>query len=98
MSFKDLRVIQVMPAGPDWRAVFADENEEGALIETHLAGWALIERNDGSQAIVGIDAAGEVESCEALENFLGYAAPGEPASRWHREAVRFFRARHQAQS
>ena len=93
MPFSDCRVLQIMPAVPDWRAVFADENEEGMLIETQLAGWALVERSDGSQAIVGFDATGEVESSEALENFLGYAAPGEPASRWHRDAVRRWRAR-----
>lgn len=91
MPFKDLHILQLIPAGADWRAVFADENEEGALIETHLAAWALVERKDGSQAVVGVDAAGEAECCESLENFLGYAAPGEPASRWHREAVHFFR-------
>lgn len=90
MTFKNCRVLQIMPAAADWRAVFADENEQGLVIETHLAGWALIEAPEGSRAVVGFDAVGEVESCEALENFLGYAAPGETASRWHREAVRYF--------
>jgi hypothetical protein len=94
MPFDNCRVLQIMPAAADWRAIFADENEEGLIIETQLAGWALIERDDGSRGVVGFDATGEVESCEALENFLGYAAPGEAASRWHREAVRFFRERH----
>ena len=85
-----------MPAAADWRAVFGDENEEGLVIETHLAGRALIEDPDGSQAVVGFDAVGEVENCEALENFLGYAAPGESASRWHREAVRHFQEHSQS--
>lgn len=93
MPFKNCRVIQIMPAARDWRAIFADENEEGLVIETQLAGWALIERGGESQAVVGFDATGEVENCEALENFLGYAAPGEPASRWHRDALHYFRER-----
>jgi hypothetical protein len=89
MPFENCRVIQIMPAEPDWRAIFADENEEGLVLEAQLAGWALIER-DVTRSVVGLCATGEVESCEALENFLGYAAPGQPASQWHHDAVRFF--------
>jgi predicted ester cyclase len=95
MPFKNCRVLQIMPAAPDWRAVFADENEEGLIIETQLAG-ALIEKSDGNQAVVGFDTVGEAESCESPENFLGYAAPGETASRWHREALRYFQERSSA--
>jgi len=91
MPFKNCRVLQIMPALADWRAIFADETEEGLVLETPLIGWALIEAADGSQSIVGLDATGEVESCEALNNFLGYAAPGEAASKWHRDAVHYFR-------
>lgn len=89
MPFEDSRVIQIMPAGTEWRAIFADENEEGLVLEAQLAGWALIER-DTAHRVVGLCATGEVESCEALENFLGYAAPGQPASQWHHDAIRFF--------
>lgn len=97
MPAADRRIIQIMPAAPDWRAIYADESEEGLVLETPLVGWALIEQEDGSRCVVGLDATGEVESCEALENFLGYAAPGEPAARWHREAVRYYREREEAQ-
>jgi hypothetical protein len=93
MPFDNCRVIQIIPAAAAWRAIFADENEEGLVLEADLVGWAFIER-DGTPAVVGLHATGEVENCEALENFLGYAAPGQPASQWHHDAVRFFREQH----
>ncbi|MCK9520532.1 MAG: hypothetical protein M0R74_16130 [Dehalococcoidia bacterium] len=90
MTFSGYRILQIMPAAADWRAVFADGNEKGLVLETALAGWALVEREDGTRAIVGCDATGEVESCEAVENFLAYAAPGQHSSQWHQEAARYF--------
>jgi len=93
MPFKNCRVLQIMPAAPDWRAIYADESVEGLVLETPLAGWALVEREDGSRSVIGLDATGEVESCESLENFLGYAAPGEPAARWYRDSYRYFQER-----
>ena len=97
MPFPACRVVQIMPAAPDWRAIYADESEEGLVLETPLCGWALIEMPDGATSVVGLDATGEVESCEALRNFLGYAPPGESAARWHREAVRYFHERQREQ-
>jgi hypothetical protein len=94
MPFKNCRVLQIMPAAPDWRAIYADESVEGLVLETPLAGRALIEREDGSRTVVGLDATGEVESCESLENFLGYTAPGEPAARWYRDSLRYFQECH----
>jgi len=93
MAFGGYQVLQVMPAAPDWRALFADESVEGLILEAPLMGWALVERSDGLRSVVGLEASGEVESCEAVENFIGYAAPGEPASRWHHDALVFFRER-----
>jgi hypothetical protein len=90
VALRSYQIIQIMPAAPDWRAVFADESVEGLVLETQLIGWALIEREGGERAVVGLDATGEVESCESLENFLGYAAPGEPAALWYRDSVHYF--------
>lgn len=96
MRSAECRILQIMPAAPNWRAVFADETEPGVVLETTLIGWALVERKDGSRAVVGLDATGEVDICETLENFLAYAGPGEPATRWHRDALRYHREREAA--
>ncbi len=94
MPFKNLHILQIMLAAPDWRAIYADESVEGLVLETPLAGWALVEHEDGSRSVVGLDATGDVENCQSLENFLGYAAPGEPAARWYRDSLRYFQERH----
>ena len=56
-----------------WYATYRED--DGSLFYRPLAAWAL--KRDGS--VVGLDPDEQVEDCEAVHNFIGYRAPGEPA-------------------
>lgn len=89
------RVVQIMPAAPGWRAVWASL-DDGTPFADQIVCWALVDYSEDDdavywpavtgarQAICGMytGSDGWIDSPEGGDNFLGYLAPGESADIW----------------
>ncbi len=68
------KILQIIPAA-DWFAVFKVAGEQDAAAP--LACWALVEYEDGSTRVEGLEVSGEVEFAEDQANFGGYVHGSE---------------------
>lgn len=64
------RIIQIVPAGDGWRALFDGTTEP-------IAVWALVEMTDGSCQIMGYVAQQYILPAEEIPDFIAYLAPGQ---------------------
>lgn len=78
-----MRILQITPAAPGWRAVY--EFPEGTYSASHaIACWALVEvpydeEHEAGHTVVGIISEEEfakLGSAETCSNFAGYLEPG----------------------
>lgn len=63
------KILQIIPAPVDMSAVYEDE---GKKFKTPLACLALIQYEDGTRCVVGIDSADCLEVAEDNVNFIEY--------------------------
>jgi hypothetical protein len=83
---------QIIPA-TSWHAVFVDRGEDAEieLFTIPLSCWGLVEaedRGDAYRYITGFGADDVIDSCDDVENFLGYVHESDPkGSEKYREAA-----------
>jgi hypothetical protein len=84
------KILQIIPAQPDWQAVFAadGEIEEGdyPFFMVPLIGWALVEEDNETEIVAVIVFAADSNTPpdpktwllgEKMDGFVGFAYPGE---------------------
>jgi hypothetical protein len=47
------KIVSLVPAEPGWRAIYLGEDDEDREL-TRVVAWALVEEEDGAQAVVGM--------------------------------------------
>lgn len=71
---ESIKVIQIIPADPRWKAIYKSKEKDAAVSSTTLACWALIEDKHGFRHVMGMDCENEkfVDFCVDYPEFVHY--------------------------
>lgn len=85
-------IIQIIPALPGYRAVYAeiDEHDPTKMSVEDIACWALVRHPDGSTFVGGMTVYEDsMMPCWELGSFMGYVPPGKDPDRYATKVKKF---------